>query len=145
MKKKDSLKPSVRVAIEAAQEKQAEQVTLLDLAGLGAFTDHFLLCTGFSSPQVAAICDEIEDKLDQIGVRLLHREGKSGSDWMLLDFGGLIVHVFTERARHYYDLERLWRAARRIEFENPAEDNRRPISGTLNVEPNIEIDAEAEG
>ncbi len=98
-KKKDSLKPYVRAAIEAAQEKQAEQVTLLDLAGLGAFTDHFLLCTGFSSPQVEAICDEIEDKLDQIGVRLLHREGRSGSDWMLLDFGGLIVHAVVYRTR----------------------------------------------
>ncbi len=55
------------------------------------------------------------------GTRLLHREGKAGSDWMLLDFGGLIVHVFTERARHFYDLERLWRAARRIEFKEPRE------------------------
>ena len=53
----------------------------------------------------------------------LHREGKPGSDWMLLDFGSLIVHVFTERARHFYDLERLWRAARRVEFSEPREGN----------------------
>jgi ribosome-associated protein len=124
--KKDTLQPEVRAAIEAAQEKQAAEVTLLDLAGLGAFTDYFLLCTGFSPRQVEAICDEIEEKLARIGVHLLHREGQSGADWMLLDFGSLIVHVFTERARHFYDLERLWREARRIEFENPAEDNRRP-------------------
>ncbi len=144
-KKKDSLKPHVRAAIEAAQEKQAEQVTLLDLAGLAAFTDHFLLCTGFSSRQVEAICDEIEEKLARIGVRLLHREGQSGADWMLLDFGGLIVHVFTERARQYYDLERLWRAARRIEFENPGESSRFSGAGPANIEPDVEIDAEAEG
>jgi ribosome-associated protein len=106
------------VAIEAAQEKQASEVTLLDLEGLGAFTDYFLLCTGFSTPQVNAICDEIERRLERIGTPLLHREGKIGAEWMLLDFGGLIVHVFTERARHYYDLERLWREARRIEFGN---------------------------
>jgi len=124
--KKDALQPEVRAAIEAAQEKQAAEVTLLDLAGLGAFTDYFLLCTGFSPRQVEAICDEIEEKLARIGKRLLHREGLSGADWMLLDFGSLIVHVFTERARHFYDLERLWREARRIEFENPAEGNRRP-------------------
>lgn len=124
-KKKDFLKPEVRAAIEAAQEKQAAEVTLLDLAGLGAFTDHFLLCTGFSSRQVEAICDGIEEELHRIGRRLLHREGKSGGDWMLLDFGGLVVHVFTERARHFYDLERLWRAARRIEFEDASENVRR--------------------
>ncbi len=62
----------------------------------------------------------------------LHREGKSGSEWMLLDFGGLIVHVFTERARHYYDLERLWRAARRIEFREPRAGN--PLSGAAEAE-----------
>jgi len=114
--RKDSIPPHVRAAIGAAQEKQAEDVILLDLAGLGAFTDYFLVCTGFSSRQLEAICDEIEEQLERNGVRLLHREGKSGNDWMLLDFGSLIVHVFTEQARHFYDLERLWRAARRIEF-----------------------------
>ncbi len=89
--RKDSIPPHVRSAISAAQEKQAADVILLDLEGLGAFTDYFLVCTGFSSPQLEAICDEIEEQLDRNGVRLLHREGKAGSDWMLLDFGGLIV------------------------------------------------------
>ena len=121
--RKDSIPPHVRSAISAAQEKQAEDVILLDLEGLGAFTDYFLLCTGFSSPQLVAICDEIEEQLERKGVRLLHREGKAGSDWMLLDFGGLIVHVFTERARHFYDLERLWRSARRVEFQDPRGGN----------------------
>ncbi len=134
--RKDSIPPYVRAAIEAAQEKQAADVVLLDLAGLGAFTDYFLVCTGFSSPQVAAICDEIEEQLDRIGTRRIHREGKAGSDWMLLDFGGLVVHVFTERARHFYDLERLWRAARRIEFKESRE-------GSLPA--NLSEAAEAEG
>ena len=117
--RKDPIPSHVRTAISAAQEKQAEDVILLDLAGLSAFTDYFVVCTGFSSPQLEAICDEIEEQLERKGARLLHREGKAGSDWMLLDFGGLIVHVFTERARHFYDLERLWRAARRVEFKEP--------------------------
>jgi ribosome-associated protein len=121
--RKDSIPPHVRAAISAAQEKQAEDVVLLDLAGLGAFTDYFLVCTGFSTPQLEAICDEIEDRLEASGTLRLHREGKPGSDWMLLDFGSLIVHVFTERARHFYDLERLWRAARRVEFKEPREGN----------------------
>ncbi len=122
--KKYLLRPELRAAIEAALEKQAAEVTLLDLEGLGAFTNHFLLCTGFSSRQVEAICDEVERKVEEIGTRLQHREGQSGGDWMLLDFGDLIVHVFTEHARRFYDLERLWRAARRVEFENPGESGR---------------------
>jgi ribosome-associated protein len=130
--RKDSIPPHVRSAISAAQEKQAEDVILLDLEGLGAFTDYFLLCTGFSSPQLVAICDEIEEQLEHKGVRLLHREGKAGSDWMLLDFGGLVVHVFTERARHFYDLERLWRAARRVEFRESREGSSLP--GTAEAE-----------
>jgi ribosome-associated protein len=117
--KKDLLQTELRVAIAAAQEKQAAQITLLDFQGLGAFTDGFLVCTGFSAPQVDAICDEIENQLERIGVKLMHREGKAGAEWMLLDFGSFIVHVFTERARHYYDLERLWRAAHRIDFTEP--------------------------
>ena len=130
--RKDSIPPHVRSAISAAQEKQAEDVILLDLEGLGAFTDYFLLCTGFSSPQLVAICDEIEEQLERKGVRLLHREGKAGSDWMLLDFGGLVVHVFTERARHFYDLERLWRAARRVEFRESREGS--SLTGTAEAE-----------
>jgi len=133
--RKDSIPLHVRAAIGAAQEKQAADVVLLDLVGLGAFTDYFLVCTGFSSPQVAAICDEIEEQLERIGTRRIHREGKTGSDWMLLDFGGLVVHVFTERARHFYDLERLWRAARRIEYKESREENSPPeLSGAAEAE-----------
>ena len=117
--KKDSLQPGLRVAIAAAQEKQAAEITLLDFHGLGAFTDGFLLCTGFIARQVDAICEEIEQQLAKIGIRLQHREGKGDAEWMLLDFGNFLVHVFTERARHYYDLERLWRTARRIDFTEP--------------------------
>ena len=124
--KKDSIPPQVRAAVDAVQEKQAADVVLLDLEGLGAFTDYFLICTGFSARQVEAICDEVEERLKRAGARLLHREGKSNGDWMLLDFGNLIVHVFTERARHFYDLERLWRAAVRLEFNESREGTSLP-------------------
>lgn len=130
--RKDSIPPYVRAAISAAQEKQAADVVLLDLENLGAFTDYFVVCTGFSSPQLEAICDEIEERLERIGIRRMHREGKPGSDWMLLDFGSLIVHVFTERARHFYDLERLWRAARRVEFREPREES--SLTGAVEAE-----------
>ncbi len=116
----EKLRPELLSAIEAAQNKQAEAITLLDLTGLGAFTDYFLLCTGYSTPQVEAISDAIEEALKARGLRPLHREGRSGAEWLLLDYGGFIVHVFTERLRHFYDLERLWRVARRIDFEESA-------------------------
>ena len=76
MTPRKTLRRELRLAIEAAQEKQAAEVTLLDLEGLGAFTDYFLLCTGFSTPQVNAICDEIEEKLARIGMRLLIAKGE---------------------------------------------------------------------
>lgn len=117
---KDSLRPELRTAVEAAQDKKASAVTVLGLEGLSAFTDSFLLCTGFSARQVEAICDEIERRLHGLGVRLAHREGGPGAEWVLLDFGSFVVHVFTERARRFYDLERLWRAARREDFSDPA-------------------------
>ena len=124
--KKDFLRPELRAAVEAALEKQAANVILLDLEGLGAFTNYFVLCTGFSARQVEAICDEVEQRMGKAGARLRHREGRAGGDWMLLDFGGVIVHVFTESARRFYDLERLWRAARRIEFDESGEAGRLP-------------------
>lgn len=124
--RKDSIPPQVRAAVAAAQEKQAADVVLLNLEGLGAFTDHFIVCTGFSARQVEAICDETEKRVEQTGARLLHREGKPGGEWMLLDFGSLIVHVFTEHARRFYDLERLWRSASRLEFAEGGDERAQP-------------------
>jgi ribosome-associated protein len=107
--------PEARRALEAAQNKQALGITLLDLSGMGAFADCFLLCSAASAPQMEAIGDEVERQLESHHRRVLHREGRAGSEWMLLDYGGLVVHIFTERARLFYDLERLWRDARRLD------------------------------
>ncbi len=112
---KNSLPPEVRCVVEAAQDKKAAAITALDLAGLDAFTESFLLCTGSSNHQVQAISDEIEERLAQRGMRLLHREGYEAAEWILLDYGSFVVHIFTERTRQYYDLERLWRSARRVD------------------------------
>jgi ribosome-associated protein len=109
----DFLPPELRCAVTAAQDKKASQVTLLDFTGLGAFTNYFLLCSGFSSRQVVSIGEEIEHQLSKLGWKLQHREGRGEPEWVLLDYGSFLVHIFTERARHYYDLERLWRSAKR--------------------------------
>jgi ribosome-associated protein len=113
----ESLPQGVRLAVEAAQNKKASGITVLDLNGLGAFTQHFVICTGFSTPQVQAICNEVEEQLHKEMKRSPgHREGHRSAEWALLDFGSFVVHVFSEQARRYYDLERLWRSAAKLEF-----------------------------
>jgi ribosome-associated protein len=112
----DTLRPELRSAIEAAQARKAAGVVVLDLSGLGAFTGAFVICTGFSQRQVQAICDAVEESLDRAGIRLLHREGYQSAEWILLDYGRFVVHIFNERARLFYDIERLWRQAPRLEI-----------------------------
>ena len=110
----DILRPEIRWTVEAAQEKQAADITVLKLSG--AFADYFVLASGHSQPQIKAIVEAIEKQLHEHGVRLMHREGKVGAEWLLLDYGDFVVHIFSERARRYYDLERLWRTAQRVDF-----------------------------
>jgi ribosome-associated protein len=120
--KLETLPQGVRLAVEAAQNKKASQITVLDLSSVSAFTDYFVICTGFSTPQVQAICEEVEEQL----AKHLHRsprhlEGYGSAGWALIDFGGFIVHVFNEQARRYYDLERLWRLSPKLEIPDEPE------------------------
>jgi ribosome-associated protein len=112
-----NLPQSVRLVIEAMQNKKASSITVLDLCKMGTFTEYFVVCTGFSTPQVQAICTEVEEQLyKELKREPEHREGRGSNDWALLDFGGFIVHVFSEQARRYYDLERLWRNVPRYDI-----------------------------
>ncbi|HTU34833.1 MAG TPA: ribosome silencing factor [Candidatus Acidoferrum sp.] len=127
----DTIRTEIRLAVEAAQDKQAVDVTVLKLPGTGSFAEYFLLCSGQSQPQIRAISEAIEERLESHGKRLSHREGRSGAEWILLDYGNFIVHIFSASARQYYDLERLWRNADRIEFPAPSgPPGTRPDSGT---------------
>ena len=132
--KLETLPQGVRLAVEAAQNKKAAGITVLDLSGLGAFTQYFVICTGFSTPQVQAICTEVEGQLHKEMKRSPeHREGQRSAEWALLDFGSFVVHVFSEQARRYYDLERLWRSAAKLELADapegrPSQDAMRTLS-----------------
>ena len=118
----NTLPEGVRLAVAAAQNKKAAAISVLDLSGVGAFTSYFVICTGFSTPQVQAICTEVEEQLHkELGRSPEHREGRGSSEWALLDFGSFIVHVFSEQARHFYDLERLWRSAPKLEIPDEPE------------------------
>ena len=125
----ESLPQGVRLAVEAAQNKKAAGITVLDLSGVGAFTEYFVICTGYSTPQVQAICTEVEEQLHKsLGRSPEHREGQRSAEWALLDFGGFVVHVFGEQARRYYDLERLWGFAPKLDIpdepEGPSSDRK---------------------
>jgi ribosome-associated protein len=110
--KLENLPKGVQLVVEAAQNKKAGGITVLDLDGLAAFTQYFVICTGYSTPQLQAICNEVEEMMyKELKRTPAHREGQRSAEWALLDFGGIIVHVFGEQARKYYELERLWRAA----------------------------------
>ena len=115
----NSVRPEICWAVEAAQDKQAVDITVLNLSGAGAFAEYFLVCSGQSQPQIKAIGEAIEERLDREGIHLAHREGKTSAEWVLLDYGYFVVHIFSERAREYYDLERLWRHAERVDFPLP--------------------------
>jgi ribosome-associated protein len=116
-----SLPPALREAAEAATDKKALDLALLELKDAAAFTDYFLICTGTSNRQMQTICDEIERRLSLGGLRPLHREGYNHAEWILLDYVDFVVHIFSERSRAFYDLERLWRNARRVSAEGKSE------------------------
>jgi len=139
----NSLDSDVRLAVEAAQDKQALDISVLDLRRSGGFADYFILCSGSSAPQMQAISDAVEERLHRNGRRVAHREGRSSAEWMLLDYGFLIVHIFSERARQYYDLERLWRNAERIDVSHSASAERRGETET-GVRPRSPRDSHAE-
>ena len=107
----------IRAAARAAADKKAFQIVGFEVGALTSYTDHLLICSGASERQVAAIADEIRRQLRDAGIRPLHVEGESRADWVLLDFGDFVVHVFTEERRAYYGLDGLWGDAPRLEAD----------------------------
>ena len=108
--------PTWLIAVRAAESKKATDIKVLDLTGVTSFADYFVICTGSNQRQIQAISDEI-------GLQLKHQahelpksvEGYTQAEWVLADYGDLLIHIFSPRAREYYDLERLWRSAKTVE------------------------------
>src|SRR6202051_1591678 len=114
--KKNQLKQQDAAAIQACLEKKAEELSILEMEkGSGAFTDYFVLCSGTNPRQVQAIADEVELRLKAAGIRPNNVEGYKQAEWILVDYVDFVVHVFSEKARKFYDLERLWKTATRLE------------------------------
>ena len=106
-----------QVAVEAIQEKKGEDITVLDIASVASFTNFFIVCNGLNARQNQAISDEVERQLRERGRHPYGLEGYQESEWILIDYGDFIVHIFSRRARQYYDLERLWKTAPRVPLE----------------------------
>jgi ribosome-associated protein len=111
------LKPEtlVRHAAHAVLDKKASDVVILDVRTLSGFTDYFLLASGANQKQIVAMADAVEQALRQERLRPAHVEGYPRQEWILMDYGPFVVHLFTPRSRAFYDLERLWGGATRTE------------------------------
>jgi ribosome-associated protein len=115
--KSPKLPKSVAAAVQAARDKKAVDIVVLDLRKAGGFTDHFVICTGTNPRQIGAIADAVETTLrTEMGEKPTLAEGIEKSEWILLDYFNFVVHVFSRDCRSFYDLERLWGNAERIAF-----------------------------
>ncbi|MGI9106637.1 MAG: ribosome silencing factor [Pyrinomonadaceae bacterium] len=112
----NNLDGRMEAALRAASDKKAVDLVVLDLRTIANFTDYFLIASGTNVRQVQAIADEITERLKREGTRAERIEGYRTAEWVLVDYGDFIVHIFEEKARRFYDLERLWREAARVKL-----------------------------
>ncbi|MBV9929174.1 MAG: ribosome silencing factor [Acidobacteria bacterium] len=111
----EGLDERLRLALHAASEKKAHDLVVLDLREVASFTDYFVIASGTNVRQVQAVADAVQEQLrKQLGVKPARVEGYNTAEWVLLDYGDFIFHVFEEKSRRFYDLERLWRDAARV-------------------------------
>jgi ribosome-associated protein len=105
-----------RVAVDAASDKKASDILLLDIREITTIADYFVICSGNNARQLQTIAETIDEELGNQGARLLHREGTAEAGWILLDFGDIIVHIFGPKEREYYRIERLWSEAKTVVY-----------------------------
>lgn len=103
---------------KAASDKKARDIVVMDMHGLMSSTDYFVICSANTATQVRAIADNIEEKLAEQGAAFLHKEGYREGEWVLMDYGDVIAHIFIQEAREYYALERLWGDAKLTPYED---------------------------
>jgi ribosome-associated protein len=128
----DELDERIMTTLHAAAEKKAIDTVVLDLREIASFTDYFVITSGANERQVQAISDEVFETMKKAGTPPARVEGYKTAEWILLDFGDFVFHVFDEKARKFYDLERLWRESRRVEL--PADLTGSSASSSLRSE-----------
>ena len=107
-------KEMAKIAYHALDEKKGEDIRIIDIAGISVLADYFIIANGSSESQVQAMVDNVEEEMHKAGYSLKQREGYGSGNWVLLDFGDVIVHVFDKENRLFYDLERIWRDGKNI-------------------------------
>jgi ribosome-associated protein len=120
--KQNDVRAQVAMAVHACLEKKAEDIRILRLDAASGLTDYFVICSGANPRQVEAIGEAVDEKLSRAGFEPMNIDGRRSADWMVLDYSDFMVHVFSENARKFYDLERLWKTATRVdlaELEKP--------------------------
>jgi ribosome-associated protein len=117
-RKATAIPSEVRLAIDAAADKKANDLLVLDLRKAAGFTDFFVICSGTNSRQIRAIADSVRDTLAEAGTKPAHVEGYDRGEWVLLDYFDFIVHIFAPETRVFYGLERLWGSADRLEADD---------------------------
>lgn len=103
-----SSKEAAFLAVKALDDKKARDLIMLEVKPVTTLTEYMILATGTSDTHIRALCDEVEKRMEEAGERVWHREGYRGDTWIVMDFCGVMVHVFTQELRKFYDLERLW-------------------------------------
>ena len=101
-------KEAAILAVKALDNKKAMNLMMLEVKSITALTEYMIIATGTSDTHLRALCDEVEKKMEEAGEKVWHREGFRGDTWIVMDFSGVLVHVFTQEQRKFYDLERLW-------------------------------------
>ena len=120
-----SAKEVAALAAKALDAKMGEDIRLIGITDISTLADYFLICTATSSTHVKTLCDAVEEAMDEAGEPMLSRDGHRGGTWVLMDFGSLVVHVFTAEARKFYDLERLWQDGHQMNLSAVLGENAR--------------------
>lgn len=113
----------IKIAANAINEKKGREISAIKIGDLTVLADYFLLCTANSSTQVRALCDEVEDKLEENGIRPHHIEGKA-TGWVALDYGSVIIHIFGRNEREFYDLDKMWSDGETVDLDKILENDK---------------------
>ena len=104
-----TIKEMTKVICEAASDKKARDIVVMDMQGLTSSTDYFVICSANTATQVRAIADNVEEEMDKAGISFDHKEGYREGEWVLMDYGDVIIHIFNQEDRLFFDLERIWK------------------------------------
>lgn len=108
-------KEMARLAIKALEDKKAENVKIIDISNISTVADYFIIASGKNRSQIQAMCDNVDETLERVGITMKQTEGYKSANWILMDYGDIIVHIFDTENRLFYDLERIWRDGKEMD------------------------------